>query len=53
MEGSESPYANIIVVRKEDKDSPKAKALIKAVQSPEVKAYIEKNLVGRGIVPAF
>ena len=53
MEGSESPYANIIVVRKEDKDSPKAKALMKAVQSPEVKEYIQKNLVERGIVPVF
>ena len=53
MEGSESPYANIIVVRSEDKDSPKAKALMKAVQSPEVKAYIQKNLVERGIVPVF
>ena len=53
MEGSESPYANIIVVRNEDKDSPKAKALMKAVQSPEVKEYIQKNLVERGIVPVF
>lgn len=53
MEGSESPYANIVVVRNEDKDSPKAKALMKAVQSPEVKAYIQKNLVDRGIVPVF
>ena len=53
MEGSESPYANIVVVRNEDKDSPKAKALMKAVQSPEVKAYIQKTLVERGIVPVF
>ena len=53
MEGSESPSANIIVVRSEDKDSPKAKALMKAVQSPEVKEYIQKNLVERGIVPVF
>ena len=53
MEGSESPYANIVVVRNEDKDSPKAKALMKAVQSPEVKAFIQKNLVERGIVPVF
>ncbi|KAF5084611.1 Membrane lipoprotein TpN32 [anaerobic digester metagenome] len=53
MEGSESPYANIIVVRSEDKDSPKAKALMKAVQSPEVKEYIQKNLLERGIVPVF
>ena len=53
MEGSESPYANIIVVRNEDKDSPKAKALMKAVQSPDVMEYIQKNLVERGIVPVF
>ena len=53
MEGSESPYANIVVVRSEDKDSPKAKALMKAVLSPEVKAYIQKTLVERGIVPVF
>ena len=53
MEGSESPYANIVVVRMADKDSPKAKALMKAVLSPEVKAYIEKNLVAKGIVPVF
>ena len=53
MEGSESPYANIIVVRSEDKDSPKAKALMKAVQSPEVKEFIQKNLDERGIVPVF
>ena len=53
IEGSESPYANIIVVRAADKDSPKAKALIKAAQSPEVKAYIEKELVGKGIMPSF
>ena len=28
-------------------------ALIKAAQSPEVKAYIEKELVGKGIMPSF
>lgn len=53
MEGSESPYANVIAVRGEDKDSPKVKALMKAVQSPEVKEYIRKELEPRGIVPAF
>ena len=53
IEGKDSPYANIIVVRAADKDSPKAKALIKAVNSPEVKAYIVKELEPRGIVPAF
>ncbi|MBE6442778.1 MAG: MetQ/NlpA family ABC transporter substrate-binding protein [Desulfovibrio desulfuricans] len=53
MEGSESPYANVIAVRGEDKDSPKVKALMKAVQSPEVKEFIRKKLEPRGIVPAF
>ena len=53
IEDKDSPYANIIVVREADKDSDKAKALVKATQSPEVKAFIEKDLVPRGIVPAF
>ncbi|MBO4300434.1 MAG: MetQ/NlpA family ABC transporter substrate-binding protein [Desulfovibrio sp.] len=53
MEGSESPYANIIAVRGEDKDDPRTRALVKAVQSPEVKAFIKKELEPRGIVPAF
>ena len=53
IEDKDSPYANIIVVREEDKDSPAVKALVKAVQSPEVKAFIEKELEPRGIVPAF
>ena len=53
IEDKDSPYANIIVVREDDKDSPAVKALVKAVQSPEVKAFIEKELEPRGIVPAF
>ena len=53
IESKDSPYANIVVVREEDKDTPKAKALIKAIQSPEVKAYIVKELINKGIVPAF
>lgn len=52
-EGEDSPYANVLVVRAADKDSPAARALIKAVQSPEVKQYIETELMPRGIVPAF
>ena len=50
IEGKDSPYANILVVRGADKDSPMAKALIKAVNSPEVKAYITKELEPKGIV---
>lgn len=53
IEDKDSPYANVIVVREADKDSDKTKALVKAVQSPEVKAYIEKELMPKGIFPAF
>ena len=53
MEGKDSPYANIIAVREADKDSAAIKALAKAANSPEVKAYIVKELEPKGIVPAF
>jgi D-methionine transport system substrate-binding protein len=53
IEDKDSPYANVIVVRKSSAESPEVKALVKAFQSPEVKAYIEKELVPRGIVPAY
>jgi len=53
IEGKDSPYANVVVVRAEDVDKPAIKALVKASNSPEVKAYIEQNLIPKGIVPAF
>lgn len=53
IEGEDSPYANIVVVREKDKDSPAVKALIKAVQSPEVKKFIVEELEPKGIVAAF
>ena len=53
IESSDSPFANIVVVREADKDSPAAKALVKAMQSPEVKTFIQKELLAKGIVPAF
>lgn len=53
IEGKDSPYANVIAVRTEDKNKPEIKALVKAVNSKEVKAYINKVLVPKGIVAAF
>ncbi|MDL2207512.1 MetQ/NlpA family ABC transporter substrate-binding protein [Desulfovibrio sp. OttesenSCG-928-F20] len=53
IEGEDSPYANIIVVREKDKDSPAVKALVKAVTSPEVKKFIVEELAPKGIVAAF
>ncbi|WP_053955894.1 MetQ/NlpA family ABC transporter substrate-binding protein [Inediibacterium massiliense] len=52
IEGEESPYANIIAVRSEDKDSEKIQKLMKALQSEEVKKFIEENYKG-AIIPVF
>lgn len=53
MEPKDSPYTNVLVVRAEDKDSEATKALAEAMNSPEVKAFIETELAPKGIVPAF
>jgi D-methionine transport system substrate-binding protein len=52
-EDKDSPYANVVAVRKADLDKPAIKALVKAINSPEVKKYIMDELVPKGIVPAF
>jgi len=51
-EASESPYANIIVVRKADKDKPWVAKLVKAYQSDEVKEFIIDKFKG-AVVPAW
>ena len=53
IEGKDSPYANVVVIRAADIGTPAAVALQKASNSPEVKEYIVKNLIPKGIVPAF
>ena len=52
IEGGDSPYANLVAVREEDKDLDKFKALIKHLQSEKVKAYILEEYAG-GVNPAF
>ena len=52
IEDSNSPYVNVVAIRTEDKDSDKAKALQKALNSDEVKKFIEDKYDG-SIVPAF
>jgi len=52
IEGTDSPYANIIAVRTADKEKDKIKALTKAATSEEVKKYIEDNYKG-AIIPGF
>ena len=52
IESSDSPYVNIVAIRTEEKDSDKIKALTKALNSDEVKKFIEEKYNG-SIVPAF
>ena len=51
-ESQKSPYANLIAVRRADKDQPWARQLVKAYQSPEVRSFIETKFNG-SLVPAF
>jgi len=53
IEDKDSPFANVVVVREADKSSPAAQALVRAVNSPEVREFIVKELEPRGIVVAF
>ncbi|MFF2886946.1 MetQ/NlpA family ABC transporter substrate-binding protein [Paenibacillus sp. NPDC057967] len=51
-ENANSPYANIIVVRKGDENREEIKKLHDALTSPEVKKFIEEKY-GVAVVPAF
>ena len=46
MEKADSPYVNIIVVRKGDEGQPWAKKLVEAYHSAEVKAFIDEKYEG-------
>jgi len=52
IEGVSSPYVNIIVARKDNKDKPWVKTFVEAYQSAPVAEFIKKTFKG-GIVPAF
>ncbi|HEY3424330.1 MAG TPA: MetQ/NlpA family ABC transporter substrate-binding protein [Negativicutes bacterium] len=46
IEDSNSPYANLLVVRTKDKDNPVFQRLIKAYKSEEVKQYVLEHFQG-------
>lgn len=52
MEDKDSPYANVITVRPDNQNDEAIKELVKALNSPEVKKFIEDKYNG-AIVPAF
>ncbi|MER2099005.1 MAG: MetQ/NlpA family ABC transporter substrate-binding protein [Pseudomonas qingdaonensis] len=52
IEGSDSPYVNILVTREDNKDSDAVKKLVAALHTPEVKKFIEEKYKG-AVKPAF
>jgi D-methionine transport system substrate-binding protein len=52
IEGSDSPYVNILVARADNKDNVALQKLAKALNSAEVKAFIVEKYQG-AVVPAF
>lgn len=52
QETLDSPYTNVLVVRKESTDHPGIMALIKAYQSPRIKSFIKETFKG-AVLPAW
>ncbi|HHW17371.1 MAG TPA: ABC transporter substrate-binding protein [Firmicutes bacterium] len=52
LESGDSPFANVLVVRKGDEKRADIQKLAKALQSPEVKKFIEEKYKG-AVIPAF
>lgn len=52
IEGSESPYANVLAIRKEDQDSELINILVETLTSEEVRDFILENYKG-AVVPVF
>lgn len=49
IEGPESPYANIVVVREGNENEERFSKLIKALQSEKVRKFVEETYEG-GVV---
>lgn len=50
--GENNPYANLVVIKEENKGKEKFKKLIEIIQSEDTKKYIENEFKG-AIIPAF
>ena len=53
VEGKDSPYANVIAVKQGNENDPRIQALVKALQSDTVRAYIIEKYPNGEVVPAF
>ncbi len=52
IEGQESPYANVIVVRSADKDAPWVKTLVEAYHDESIKTFIKEEFKG-ALIPSW
>ncbi|HHW44052.1 MAG TPA: MetQ/NlpA family ABC transporter substrate-binding protein [Desulfotomaculum sp.] len=52
LEDKSSPFANVLVVRPEDKDNPALQKLAEALNTPEIKKFLEEQYQG-AVIPAF
>jgi D-methionine transport system substrate-binding protein len=52
IEGKDSPYVNVLAVKKGHENDPDIQKLAKALTSPETKKFIEEKYKG-AVVPAF
>ncbi|TKX30393.1 ABC transporter substrate-binding protein [Campylobacter sp. MIT 12-5580] len=52
LESTQSEYANYVVVKQGNEKSPKTQALIKALRTEKIKAYINANFKG-AVIPTF
>lgn len=52
IEDKDSPYANVLTVRPDNQNSPEIQELVKALNSEEVRKFINEKYKG-AIVPAF
>lgn len=53
VEGSSSPYVNIIAVKAGNEEKPEIKALVKALKSDKVKNYIKETYPNGEVVTVF
>ncbi|SUV85664.1 D-methionine ABC transporter substrate-binding protein [Bordetella pertussis] len=52
IEGADSPYANLVAARPDNKDAPAVKKLVNALHSEAVRKFIIEKYKG-AVVPAF
>jgi D-methionine transport system substrate-binding protein len=52
IEGADSPYVNILVTREDNKNAEAVQKLVKALQSDEVRNFINEKYQG-AVVPTF